>query len=268
MKNKKYSVCDLIKIRKKIREKYEKEANISVGHIKKIRNHYSSKIKSYPEYKESFDYVDKIFPMSKVKDVSILFCDRKFLDSLGYSSAKGFFNRLEKVIVMPHTDKIDSNNAWKNITCLSTQDETIVHELLHFVSSTISRLFTSEMAEEEFAYGYSIGYLRSKKYSDDYIINHILMPYLINEVIDIEKIAKLSLVSKGYNLKDFCALSDKKQNIILNKIVDEDDVYSIIRSEAVKKGQELIDIYTRKTIYSHDNYDHGDDKTKYDLLDI
>jgi hypothetical protein len=196
-----------------------------------------------------------------------LFCDRKFLDSLGYSSAKGFFNRLEKTIVMPNTDKIDNKNAWKKITCLSTQDETIVHELLHFVSSTFSRTLSSLKAEEEFAYGYSIAYLRTKGHSDDYIIKNILMPYLINEVIDIEKIARSALVLNGYDLKDFSILSDEKQNTILNKLADKDDVYDMIKAEAVKKGQELIDVYARKTIYSHENY-NDENKTKYDLLDI
>ena len=267
MKNKKPSISDFIKFKKKQREKYKRAATISIDHINKIKKHHSSKIIFYPEYKDSFDYVDKIFPKAKVKNVSILIADRKFLDSLGYSSAKGFFNRLEGTIVLPNTDKIDNNKAWKKVVSLSKQDETIVHELLHFVSSTLSSPPTSMLAEEEFAYGYSINYLRSKGYSDEYIIKNIFMPYLINDAIDKSKIARIALVKYGYDLKKFAMLSDNKQDEVLNELVDKEDVYSMIVDEAEKKGKELVDIYTRKIIHTHEEY-NDIEKTKYDLLDI
>jgi len=267
MKNKKPSLSDYIKFKKNQREKYQRAAIISVDHINKIKKHNSSKEIFYPEYKESFDYVNKIFPKAKVKNVSILIADRKFLDSLGYSSAKGFFNRLEGIIVLPNTDKIDDKKAWKKVISLSKQDETIVHELLHFVSSTLSGPPTSMLAEEEFAYGYSINYLRSKGYSDEYIIKSILMPYLINDAIDRSKIARTALVKYGYDLNKFSILSDNKQDEILDELVNKKDVYDMIVEEAVKKGQELVNVYSRKTIYIHEDYDDIE-KTKYDLLDI
>ena len=55
-----------------------------------------------------------------------------------------------------------------------SKDEVIVHELLHYCHASIGS-DTDINLSEEFAYGWSLGYLRAKGYSDEEIIENNLL---------------------------------------------------------------------------------------------
>ena len=268
MINKKPTLSDFMRYKKQEREKYERMATISVSHVKKIKSHYSTKEIFYPEYKEAYDYIDELFPGKKIKNVSIFITNRKYLDQLGYSAVRGFFNRIEKVVVLPNTEDIKStekNSVWSSVVAKTTQDETIVHELLHYVSSMLPRPPTSNDMEEEFAYGYSVGYLKKKGYTDEEIIKNTFMPYLVSNLVDKKKIIREFLVKDGMSLDEFKMLSDKKQDDIIAKLSQRKDVYERIIKEANIKGQKIIDIYSKKKNYKKDD---SISESEYDFLDL
>jgi len=268
MINKRLTISDIMKYKQRRREEYARMASISVSHIKKIKNHYSTKEIFYPEYKEAYDYIDELFPDANIKSVSVFVTNRKYLDELGYSAVRGFFNRIEKVVVLPNTEDIESpksEGVWSNIVAKTTQDETIVHEFLHYVSSMLPRPPTSTDLEEEFAYGYSVGYLKKKGYTDREIIKNTFMPYIISNVIDRRKIMKEFLVKEGIDLEEFKMLSDKRRNEITSKISQKKEVYDAMVEAAYEKGQQIIDVYSRKKIYKQDD---EVSETEYDFLDF
>ena len=123
--------------------------NNYLGDIKRIINDELTRLISYTEYKNAYDYVDKRFPNLNIKDVAIYLYDRN--DKFGILSKRtscGFYS----VIL----DTIFVANRGEDSTI--SIDETIVHELLHYVSFHDNSDKMNGVYEEYFAYANSLKY--------------------------------------------------------------------------------------------------------------
>jgi len=238
------TVSDVMKMREQARLQFQQASNLSKEHITKIKAHDKTKEIHYADSKAAYDYVDSLFPQANVKDVIVYRASRKFLDRLGYKGIGGFFNILEKVVVIP--DEMDFKTSWKetiwsSIKAKLTQDEVIAHELLHYVSDAMEKRTNSTYVEEEFAYGNSYGYLKSKGYTDEYIIEFNFLPYLIR-AIDSHEIRDKVLSENGYDVEDFKSSSQETQKKIMKKV--EKDLFKMAKEKAMEMGREIISIYS------------------------
>lgn len=234
---------------KKLKNNYvsniKQSQNEIKNHIEKISKHRSTKKIKYEEYKSSFDYVDGIFPGRDLKDVTVYLCSPCYLNKLGYKGIGGFFERVLKTIVIPEKLELETKvDKEFEIKARISIDEVLVHELLHYVSNHGITGSSSLEREEEFAYGYSVNYLRSKGHSDDYIINYNFMPffYQITYLNKGKNITQKVLIENGNNIEDLYQMPVSKQKNILKKYKKE--IYQAIRKEAYNRGKQLIELYT------------------------
>ena len=72
-----------------------------------------------------------------------------------------------------------TKDIWASVKAEMSVDEILVHEMLHYISHKVNPAKRTMQVEEEFAYGNSADYLRSKGHDDDFIIKKNFMPYLI-----------------------------------------------------------------------------------------
>ena len=169
MKRIRLSLPEYMKLRTEQRNVDRREAELSLEHIKKIAKHPSSKLVLYAAYKKSYDYVNQLFPDAEVKEATVYKVNADYLERLGYKGIGGFYNRIAQTIVIPHClrYKQKKNKLWDSIKIKATFDEILVHELLHYVSSMQLKGMQTLEIEEEFAYGYSVNFLRQKGSSKD-----------------------------------------------------------------------------------------------------
>lgn len=241
-----YNNVDIMRARQKQIDTYSQQASLSVEHIDKIKAHPMTEVIRYPSFQEAFDYVDKLFPDAKAKEAVIYKVEKKFLDKCGYKGVGGFYNRISKVVVIPDAmDFKGKGKLWDSVTAKITEDEVIVHELLHYASDTQIKGSKSVQIEEEFAYGNSVGYLRMKGHSNDEIIMGNFLPYLVN-VVDKRKITREVLSANGVDLEALRRASPDKQKTTIKKY--EKAIFSRSVEEARKMGQEIIELYTRPQV--------------------
>jgi hypothetical protein len=255
-----------MRVRQANREAYSQQASLSLDYIDKIKVHPLTQIICYPSFRESFEYVDSLFPEAGVKEAIIYKVDKRFLDKCGYKGVGGFYNKIAKVVVI--TDSIDSGKKkgklWEGIIATITDDEVIVHELLHYVSDTQIKGGKSLQLEEEFAYGNSVAYLRKKGYDDDYIIKHNFLPYLIN-VIDKKIITRDVLSAAGISFESLKKASPEKQKNTVKK--HEKEIFERSVQEATRMGRELVELYTRTSVpMDQIHVDNG--SKKFSMIDL
>lgn len=186
-----------------------------------------AKIIKYPEYKEAYDYVDSLFKTSNVKEMDIYIVPQKEMIKNGFDGQYGFFFIPRKMIF------IRSSMKQHKI------DEVIVHELIHYVYNKEELFFRSLEINEEVAYGWSIGYFRQKGYSEDYIINKVLMEFYMNFMIDKSIMKFLSMdidIKNRYEKSN----SNTKRKIIKNNYKK---IESINKELAFEKSVNLFKRY-------------------------
>jgi len=199
----------------------------------------------YPQYKESYDYVDSLFPDMDIKGIAVYFCPKKTLEEAGYPKVGGVYCSYSRIIIIAN-NLVDerSDGIWSGVRAHTTPDETLVHELLHYASDVrVKGRHTNEGYEEEFAYGYSVPYFLSKGWTEEKIIDNYFLPYLINQ-LDVESIKKKILFEKDHNLISFYGLSDKEQNKILKSV--EQELYDETILRARKEGKRIFKSYKDK----------------------
>ncbi len=197
------SIDDMRK-RNKIREETNKYNEEITKNINKVKNSSSTFQIAYPEYKESFDYVDKIFPDREVKKVTIFKTSYKTMEKYGFGNAGGFYSKVHKIIVVSSSKRNNRIGRKYSFSAKLERDEVIVHELIHYCFYKKGCTINSRELSEEFAYGWSIGYLRGKGYSDEKIIKNNFMPFLVSCVKEkaIRKVFDINNISiRDYNKK-------------------------------------------------------------------
>lgn len=223
----------------------------------------------YPEHKEAFEYVDNLFPGSEVKDVTIYKVSPIYLSKLGYGGAGGFYCRYSKIIVIasyspkPKNRFIHSRYDF-SVRAQITKDEVIAHELCHYCFVEEGGFSNSKEVNEEFAYGWSIGYLRSKGHSDDFIITKNFFPFLV-EIMS-KSAMKYVCDLDGVTQAQYNKFSDFKKREFGKK-------YGIRwhkkRKElAYKRGEELIELYDRKAQEGTHCTKEVTETDRFDLMDL
>ncbi|KKL46025.1 hypothetical protein LCGC14_2349720, partial [marine sediment metagenome] len=171
MSNKKITMVDVVVANHKKISSTKKQMALLRKNIDKIRNNINTKKINYPEFKECFDYVDNLFPRVNVKSVTLYKPSPKLMQKLGFGHAGGFYDRVSKIVVFTRFMSSIGTRDRYSIKAKLTQDEVIVHELCHYSYFEEGKSSVSQELNEEFAYGWSIGYLRQKGYSDEDIVD-------------------------------------------------------------------------------------------------
>jgi hypothetical protein len=255
---------DLVAMNHKRMKSQKKQLDEMVKNIKKLKNSVSTVQVKYPQYKESYDYVDNIFPDVGVKNIVLYKTSAKTMERLGFGHAGGFYDRMSKIIVFS-TAKPKRTRQKNSVTAKLNQDEVIVHELCHLCYFSQGKSSVSVGINEEFAYGWSIGYLRSKGYSDDDIIKDNFMPFLYQQVR--EKVFWSILSREGITKREYSLSSKYQKQKVLRKY--EKSLHKETLELATEKGHQIIKIYTDK-LNSENNI--GINKTEksngFSLLDL
>jgi len=264
MQKQNLTINDLMDLSYRLAENNKKQIELTTELSAKIKKNPSTKKILYEDYPESFDYVGDIFPDICVKSIDVRQSSPLLLKKLGYDGIGGFFERITKTIVISAHQLVSHNLNRYSIKAKLKRDEVIVHELLHYCHHLIGSN-PSVNLKEEFAYGWSYGYLRNKGYSDEQIIKDNYLPYLY-----------------GVCYKDGFFNVLRKENISIEKIRNASPLRreriihplkSKIHKEVVRlgteRGMEIIRIYKKKIeegrVYNNINKPK---KTLFDVLDF
>lgn len=194
----------------------------------------------YPQFKDAYDYVDSLFKGANIKEVVAYKLSASQMEKLGFGSAEGFYDILTTSVIIGGR-KGFSGGGNKVVTNIE-RDEVLVHELLHYAFVAEGKLTQSREIAEDFAYGWSIGYMRKKGYSDSDIIKKYCLPFFVStswgEAFD------SFLVSRNISSIDYDRMSTYEQKELKRSS------YSKVLDKAIeigtKKAQEMIEIYNRK----------------------
>jgi hypothetical protein len=251
-----------------VRQKHAEQYSFTQKAIKKIREIALKKIQ-YPEYSEAYEYVDNLFPSANVKDVIIHKVASRDLEKLGMRGVEGFYDPVTQIVVISgsHSSRYQGNKFYK-VEAKIEKDEVIVHELCHYSYYAMGHRSISSQMREEFAYGWSLGYLRQKGYSDEYIIKYNYLPYLMS--ICNEKATDIVLSKNGITQEQFRAMSKYKKKDCDRRFRKR--VFLLSKELAFEKGQNIIDIYSREIesgdygvkVKEHEEEPYG----RYGMLDL
>jgi hypothetical protein len=259
--NSSLTVADIVKINRVKREKEKKNFEITKQNIEKIREHISTKIINYPEYEEAFDYVDELFPYSNAKLVTIFEASPRFLEKAGFGGIGGLYTKIHNTVIITKTPH--KKPCKYTVSAKITRDEVMVHELLHYCYFEEGRNSNSTALKEEFAYGWSVNYLRQKGHSDDDIVKYNFLPYLYS-IVKTEMFKKI-LIQQKIKIDEYNSFSMKKKERMFGRYVKSLHASSV--KEATKKGHIIIDIYDRKR--NNSSQDIEPEKiNKFKLLDL
>ena len=211
--------------------------------ILKLRDHMNTVAYSYVDFKEAYDYVDNLFPESNVKDVVVYKAPSTLMYKYGFGGAGGFYNRTYKVVVFSGRKKKQKKTYADrySVSAKLEPDEVIAHELLHYCYFEEGKNSNSVGLNEEFAYGWSIGYLRKKGYTDDEIIRDNFMPFLYGNVQNGVMITVLR--NNGISSQEYNNFHNNKKMRTMKKFKKE--IYKRCIQEATEIGHGLIDLYSR-----------------------
>lgn len=250
----------------KLRQNAKEQYQLTQKNIEKIRRIALKKI-IYPEFKEAYEYVDELFPSVDVKKVMIYKVSAKDLVRMGYSGVEGFYDCISKTVVLSGAHSSTSNiNRKYRIEAKVSRDEVIVHELCHYCYVAEGNRSVSSEMREEFAYGWSIGYLRRNGHTDDYIINYNFLPYLMN--ISYEEATKNILARNRITNREYSSYSRFKKKEFNKRYGKK--VFLRSKEIAIERGQKLINLYSKKlekgTGYTKEKAD--EEVSRFDFLDL
>ena len=258
------SLSKKVSINQKIRKDKKDSAILSLEHLNTIKNDSRTEVIKFPLFKEAFNYVENIFPSLNIRDLSIYKVSPILLKKIGYNGVGGFFNTLSKDVVI--SSYLCSQNSSLKFKLKAEVDDILVHELLHYCYNISGMKSTSLFQIEEFAYGWSWGYLKSKGCSKDFAIKYNFSPFLAGFFY--EKSFNWVLEDKGINRKDFDNYTQNRKNrfYLDNKIKIENKIfeYSYSLGEDIIKRYELK--MEEKTTYG--NIKTSVENNKVSLLDL
>lgn len=237
---------------------------LSFEKIQKIKK-AASRIINYPEYHEAYEYVDNLFPNVGVKDVTIYKATAAIFEKYGFGCAQGFYNTQTKNIFISSIKPVDQTiPRFMRIQGKMEPDEVIVHEIIHYCYFENNLYSNSRDLNEEFAYGWSLEYLRSKGYTDDQIIKYNFFPYLFETVY--QEAYKDVLLTIGTTIQEYRNLSENSKNRIHDRIIKK--VITKAKAMALSKGHRLIKIYSKLHAEGSPFKAKKDGSNRFDLLDI
>lgn len=224
----------------KLAEDGKKQVRLTAEKSEKIKKNASTKRILYEDYPESFDYVAKIFPGIDVRGIDIFQATPLLMQKMSYDGIGGFFDRITKTVIIS-AHRLVSPNKKFTVKAKLSKDIIIVHELLHYCHNEVG-LSPSMNMKEEFAYGWSLGYMRQKGYTDEEVINDNFMPYLYKVCY---KDGFFSVLRKeGIEVDKLQRRSPRAKDRILNPLRSK--IHKEIIRLATEKGMEIIRIYSDK----------------------
>lgn len=248
------------KLRKDAKDQYEL-TNKNVTKIKDV----ALKIIEYPEYSEAFEYVDNLFPKVKVKNISIYKVSAKDLAKMGYGGAEGFYDTISKIIVVcgarPPSRIIDRRY---HIQAKIERDEVIVHELCHYCYYAEGKRSVSTELREEFAYGWSVGYLRQKGYTDEQIVKYNFLPYLVG--ISYSAATKNIMVQNGVSVYEYNNHSRYQRKEFNSRFFGK--IFRRSQEIAMERGLKIINLYSKKIEEGTGLIDEEEGFDRFDILDL
>lgn len=251
--------------RQRAREQYELLRK-NCDRIKRI----ALKQISYDDMPVPFDYVYKLFPYTDVKDVGIYKVARRDLDKMGFVGAEGFHDTISKMVVVSGASRSSSRrsvNRKYNVVAKVSTDEVIVHELCHYCHTKMGRRSESRTILEEFAYGWSLGYLRQKGHSDKDIIEFNYLPFLFGESMNEATINILARNEIGVD--EYNAFSSYRKKECSRKYGSQ--IFLRAKELAMEKGWKIVEVYSKKLeeIDTEVPYvESTEEVDRFDLLDI
>ncbi len=247
-----------------LREEAKKQYELTQKNIKKIKG-IALKIIRYPEYKEAFDYVDNLFPRVKAKEISIYKVAARDLAKMGYGGAEGFYDSISKIIVVCGARKKPQYiNKKYHIMAKIERDEVIVHELCHYCYIFEGQRSISSEMREEFAYGWSIGYLRQKGYTDEQIIKYNFLPYLVG--LSYDEAIKNILVRNDISNYEYNNHSRYQRKEFKRRFFGR--IFERSKELAMERGFKLINLYSKKLEEGTGLIDEEEDMDRFDILDL
>lgn len=262
------SQAERVRSQGKARQEKQSQLKKHQENMVKIKRSPNTVAIKYPEYREAFDFVDNLFPGSGVKDVTMYKVGPTLLARLGYGGAGGFYDRQTKVIIIAsYQPKQRFNYPSRynfNIKANITKDEVIAHELIHYCFVEEGGTSPSREMWEEFAYGWSLEYLRSKGHSDDFIIKYNFFPFLVD--IMSNKALTWILGCNDITSKEYNAYSKFKQREFFKKYGLK--WHKRRKEMAYKRGEEIIELYTRKAEEGTGCTKEITETSRFDLIDI
>lgn len=232
-----YGWADFVRDNQQARSAVRKSFILTAERLSQIKAHEHTKRIKYPEYKEAFDYVHNLYPFAAVKQASVYYTPKYLLQEVGYGGVGGFYDTNAKVVVV--TDWLgDGDYSEFKVQAEFTTDEVLCHELIHYCANY--RLpVAGRSVEEEIAYGKSIGYLRLKGRTDDFIIQKNMMPYLMSTVDKREVYRKVLLKHYDETLLASASIGT------INKLLEDlgDDVFRETKVAATKAGERMMAAY-------------------------
>jgi hypothetical protein len=236
------TINDAMEINNRWEEYRKKQINLTVDLSAKIKKNLSTKKVSYNDYREAFDYVGKIFPDIEVKDIDVRLATPILLKKLGYNGIGGFFERISKTVIVSSYQLVSNDFNKNSVKAKLNKDEIIVHELLHYCHDVIGSN-SSVNLKEEFAYGWSLGYLRGKGYTDEEIVKDNYLPYLYK--VCSEDGYKNILRSEEISLEELKRSSRVHREKVFNSRL-RSKIHKEILELSTVKGKEIIRIYDKK----------------------
>lgn len=233
-----YGWADFIRQKEQARSAVRKSFQLTADRLTRIKSYENTRRVKYPEYKEAFDYVHELYPFAGVKQAFVYHTPKYFLNEVGYGGVGGFYDTYAKVVVITDWLGDDESHNPKKVQAKFTIDEVLCHELIHYCAN-YKLAVSSRNVEEEIAYGKSIGYLRLKGHSDDFIIEKNMMPYLMTAI-------NKGDVYRHVLLKHFDPdLLAKASTETLEKLLEPlgDEIFRAMKDSAYKLGEQMLSAY-------------------------
>ena len=255
----KYSIAEITRINRERREEIKESVKLNKEKIDKIVKDSNSKKIKYPEYKEAFDYVNSLFPIVGIKNITIYQTSARLLEKVGYAGVGGFYDRISKIIVVSSSPNFVRNKNKYAIQAKLSEDEVIAHELIHYCDVEEKRITSSSNLAEEFAYGWSIGYLRQKGYTDEQIIKNNFLPYLF-------QVEHRKVVAKIVDMREYNLYSAKKKERFYKQYGRR--IHKEAKEKAIEQGWILLKLYSDKLEEGIAGRKSTEMGNRFDLLDL
>jgi len=234
----------------------------------------SSSMITYPsnsqndQYNIAFEYVHNLFPYAGIKEASVYLVSFNLMQKFGFQGAEGFYSHLLKVIIISNSSSY-ARASYKErkgecVIAKLTKDEVLVHELLHYADVAEGHYSISRDMREEFAYGYSIGYLRNKNYTDDEIINNNFLPYLVGLSYQ-EALSKVAL-NNNIDTQELSKMTEYKKQSFCSKHTKE--IINEAKIIAVERGKKIIELYNTLLAKGPVARDNLGKTNRFELLDL
>jgi len=247
-----------------LRKDHAKQYELTQKNIEKIRKIAIKQIQ-YPEFKEAYEYVDNLFPSVHVKNVIIHKVASKDLVKMGYNGVDGFYDPVTKIVVLSGARR-SSNliDRRYHIEAKISRDEVIVHELCHYCYVFEGHRSVSSEIKEEFAYGWSIEYLRQNGHSDEYIIKYNFLPYLMG--LCYKDATKKVLVKNDISFTQYNSFSRFKRKEFNRSYGKK--IFLVAKEMGIERGRKLLKLYSKKAKEEIGYVEIEGENDRFSILDL